>query len=347
MPLNENLKKLSILIVTYKGDELLSNCLKSLNRTCGNLPEIVVVDNSENISTKKIVSAYSSAKYIPSKENLGFAGGNNLGLPHCTRPYILLLNNDTIIHEEPFSQLIDYLDEHNNVAVVQGKMRLVRQGEILDSCGAKLTPIGELAFLFNRAPISKRTFTRPIFAAKGACLLFKKEIIQKIGGFLFYDHFNSYYEDVDFSHRVWLTGYEVHFVDTHPIDHLLGATASKINKDKVFAQCLANANFSLSVSLGFWGKLLIAFPRKIFFLIWIIGLRIKGADEILSILKAAKNINIQRHSEIKRARQIVQQCRRVSDFKIFKKICTIPSLKYYYYMIKMSRANCIDQMFWN
>lgn len=346
MLLDDKLKNLSILIVTYKGDELLSNCLASLTRTCGNLPEIVVVDNSANASTKEIVQSYSSAKYIPSETNLGFAGGNNLGLPYCTRPYVLLLNNDTIIHKEPFTQLIKYLEDHPRVAVVQGKMRLANQGEILDSCGAKLTPIGELAFLFNRAPVTQPTLSRPIFAAKGACLLFRQEIIDKVGGFLFYDHFKSYYEDIDFCHRVWLAGYEVHFVDSPPIDHLMGATSSKMDKTQTLAQCLANANFSLSVTFGFTGKVAVCLPRLIFYFFWSMGLRLKGSHDILNIIKIAKKININRRNEIRKARQLIQKCRRVSDFSILKKNYTIPSLKYYLYVMRMINTHYIDQMFW-
>lgn len=346
MPINDKLRNLSILIVTYKGDELLSNCLASLTGACGDLPEIVVVDNSANASTKGIVLSYPSAKYIPSESNLGFAGGNNLGLPHCTRPYILLLNNDTIIHEEPFSHLITYLEEHEKVAVVQGKMRLAKQGEILDSCGAKLTPIGELAFLFNRAPVAMQTPSRPVFAAKGACLLFKREIIEKTGGFLFYDHFRSYYEDVDFSHRVWLAGYEVHFVDTPPIDHLMGATAAKMNKTEILAQCLANENFSLSVTLGFFGRIVVGIPRNFFYLLWSIGLTIKRSNDVLAVFKLAKAINRERTSEIRKTRQKIQKYRRISDFRIFAKTCILPSLKYYFYVMRMANASSIDQMFW-
>ena len=97
------LDRLSIIIVTYNSGEILRQCLNSLRHSCGVLPEIIVVDNANNSATKLLVAEYVNTKYIASEENLGFAGGNNLGLPYCTRDYILLLNDDTIIEEGPFS----------------------------------------------------------------------------------------------------------------------------------------------------------------------------------------------------------------------------------------------------
>lgn len=339
------LSKLSILIVTYKGDDLLYNCLSSLQNACEEMPEIVVVDNSANDATKKLVEAYPTAKYVASETNLGFAGGNNLGLPHCTKPYVLLLNNDTIIHKEPFTQLIDYLENNPRVAVVQGKMRLVNQGEVLDSCGGLLTPIGEMAFLFNNAPISSQVKTQAVFAVKGACLLFKREVIDKVGGFLFYDHFKSYYEDVDFCHRVWVAGFEVHFVDTPIIDHLQGATAKKFSNAEINAQCLANADFSLAVSLGFFGRIFIAVPRKIFRVVLLICAKIKGHQELLDTFKKAKEINSLRSEAIIQSRKLVQNFRGVSDYSILKAVMRFPPLSYYFAIMRGNSIK-INKIFW-
>jgi GT2 family glycosyltransferase len=92
------LKDVSIVIVTYKGDDLTQDCLESLSETCGTDPQIVVVDNSPSQSTRNIVAAHANAVYVASPGNPGFAGGNNRALQYCDRDYILLLNNDTIVH---------------------------------------------------------------------------------------------------------------------------------------------------------------------------------------------------------------------------------------------------------
>ena len=92
------LNNLSVLIVTWKGDGLLKNCLDSLCNIYGDSLEIVVVDNANEESTKRLVSGFENVKYLASESNVGFAGGNNLGFAECSRKYVLLLND--IIHKK-------------------------------------------------------------------------------------------------------------------------------------------------------------------------------------------------------------------------------------------------------
>lgn len=164
------LDRLSIIIVTYNNGEILRQCLNSLKHSCGVLPEIIVVDNANDSATKLLVAEYANTKYIAAKENLGFAGGNNLGLPYCTRDYILLLNDDTIIEEEPFSDLIKYLHQHPNVGVVQGTMLLPNCENTLDSCGTFLTPFGiqkHRYFLEPLENLEEQLQSLPVFSVKG------------------------------------------------------------------------------------------------------------------------------------------------------------------------------------
>jgi GT2 family glycosyltransferase len=88
----------SIIIVNYNGRYLLDDCLSSLQKT--NFPkdkfEIIVVDNnSQDDSVAYIKKYFPEAKLVEAQENLGFTGGNNLGLEHASGKYIALLNSDT------------------------------------------------------------------------------------------------------------------------------------------------------------------------------------------------------------------------------------------------------------
>ena len=337
--------QLSVLIVTYHGDDLLANCLASLHSSCSDHIEIVVVDNSANATTEQLVRQYANAKYIAAETNLGFAGGNNLGLPYCTRPFVLLLNNDTIVHDEPFSALIQYLEVHQNVAVVQGKMRLARQGDILDTCGSLLTPIGEAARLYKQAPISLALKSRPVFSVKGACMLFRKNLLVEYerGGccFLFYNHFKSYYEDIDFCHRVWLSGHEVHFVDTPTIDHLQGCTSAKMDQKEIEAQSLANEEFSLATTLGFTLLML----RRLFRLALFLCAVLRGNKALVAIIHRANAINRDRKSDLRKMRKVLHRSRMLSEWAIFKKVGILPPLRYYYLLIRGSSTE-IERMFW-
>ena len=137
------LNRVSIVIVTYKGDEVLIGCLASLKATCGDEPQIVVVDNSPSETTRQIVSSYPNAIYVSSPGNPGFAGGNNRGLPFCTRDYILLLNNDTIVKSrQSIECLVEFLEMHPTCGVVQGSIVLPKANGLAGGCGSFLTPFG-------------------------------------------------------------------------------------------------------------------------------------------------------------------------------------------------------------
>lgn len=244
---------LSIIIVTWNGDDLLKNCLDSVTKVYGTTPEIVVVDNANTPPTAALCARDPNVKYIAAPENLGFAGGNNLALPHVTRNYILLLNNDTIIHEDSFAPLLDFLEAHDRVGIVQGTMNVPALNNGLDDCGVLMTPFGIQRHLHRGEPTATtKLVPRKVFSAKGAMLMFKRAVLND-SGFLFYDHFKSYYEETDFCHRAKLAGWETWFVPTPPIDHLGGQTVGKFRNEDIWAQYLRNIFYSFHRNFGFWG----------------------------------------------------------------------------------------------
>lgn len=326
-------EKLSVLIVTWNGDDLLKNCLGSVSKVYGESLEIIVVDNANLKSTKEIVTSYKNAKYIPSETNLGFAGGNNLGLPFCTRKYVLLLNNDTIIHEDSFGPLIEYMEVHPEVAVTQGRMRLVKSGNVLDECGVMLTPTGILYDAYMMLDDSTPTPTRPVHSIKGAMMMIRKETISRVGG-LFYDHFHCNYEEKDFCHRIWLSGYEVHYVNTPAIDHLQSQTIARFNHIEILGKTLANNLFSLATTLK------LSNACKMIFLLLLLHLSVscftslKGRFEGFAIFaRAAKSLWIRRDKLIA-TRKAIHTIRKCSDKSLFAKIMVRPKKSYYYHYFK-------------
>ena len=245
---------LSVIIVTWNGDDLLANCLESLCRVYANRLEIVVVDNAASEATRSLVVGFDGVKYVPSPGNPGFAGGNNIGVREATRSYILLLNNDTVVHGDSFSPMVEFLKSHKHVGIVQGTMNVPALGNGLDDCGILMTPFGIQRHLHRGAPTdSTRLLPRRVFAAKGAMMMFKRAVLDDLG-FLFYDHFWSYYEETDFCHRARNIGWETWFVPTLPIDHLCGATSSRFDSRMVWRRYFRNIIYSFCKNFGFWGR---------------------------------------------------------------------------------------------
>lgn len=247
-------EELSVIIVTWRGDALLEGALESLFAVCPTGLETVVVDNDAAESTRALVARFPGVKYVSAPGNPGFAGGNNRGLAVTTRPFVLLLNNDTILKGDSLSPLVAFLKAHPRVGIVQGT--LVIPGFGLDDCGVELTPVGIQRHLHRgEAPERARLEPRRVFAAKGALMMFRREVVADAGGFLFYDRFRSYYEETDFCHRARNAGWETWFVPTVPVEHLCGATSSRFPRREILAQYFANILFSFWHNFGWGGRL--------------------------------------------------------------------------------------------
>ncbi len=326
------LNEVSIVIVTYKGDEVLSACLKSLNETCGAEPQVVVVDNSPSEETRRIVDGYSNAIYVESPGNPGFAGGNNAGIPYCDRKYVLLLNNDTIVRSRmSLEHLVEFMESHPKCGVAQGSIVLPNANGMAGGCGSFLTPFG---FQYARGfavPLDLSGVNVPIrcFSAMGAFMMFPRGIISSRDagvGFLFYDHFKSYYEESDFCHRVWLSGKEVWYVPTEPIEHLCGYTAGKFKRVEIMRQYMRNSFFSLRVNLGLLARMTIL-PIYYFVMLMhaLVHLVRKDKATFDADMEIFRDI-FRMRKEVCEARKRVTRC--VSDWWIFRRTLRLPPISY-------------------
>jgi GT2 family glycosyltransferase len=323
-------RQVSVLIVNYNGSKLLSDCLKSLKVSIIER-KIVVVDNGSTDESVEVLKQFPEVNVVRSGKNLGFAGGNNLGLKDCHGDYVLLLNNDTIVTSGFLEFLCEYLDRNPQVGAVQGKMVLPRHGNSLDVCGSFFTSLGlPYHYGYFKADGPKYQRSYPVFSGKGACLMFRRELIEKVGGFLFDEQFFCYYEESDFCHRVWLAGYEVHFVPSPPIQHLMGATGDQLLKQDVIQQYyVRNMMFSL---LGNLSPASIIRIGSAFFLVLIVQMArflIKIEWAMVRAYFGAFAYNFRHWKRIKARRQLIRNIRKSSDREIFAKVLRTPRLEYF------------------
>jgi len=107
--------KITIVITSYKSDTKIYKCLDSIN----NKHKIIVVENSDNFSFKsKLETRYSNLTCILAGENLGYAKGNNLGLSKVKTVYALILNPDTIVHENAIENFFLKAKKIDNFAII-------------------------------------------------------------------------------------------------------------------------------------------------------------------------------------------------------------------------------------
>ena len=327
------LDRISLIIVTWNGDDVLKACLDSIVRVYGALPETLIVDNANQASTAKLVSGYANARLIALPENRGFAGGNTAALPFCTKDYLILLNNDTVLTGDAISPLIDFLESHPAAAAAQGKL-LLGQGPRLDGCGAFLSPLGILSFRGAFVPDAPE-FNHPerVFAISGAFFAIRRNALVACGGF-FYDHFQSYYEEIDLYHRLARAGFECWYVPTPPVWHIHSATSNKFKRETILRQYYRNIWFSFLTCFDAFAR--IHYCTLLFMLSLgqsIAGLLRGNATALRAHLSVGRQIFAERKL-IRETRQKLRALRKRSDREILSFAVRHQPLSYYWSLLR-------------
>lgn len=237
-------KLISIIIVNFNGKHFLNDCLRSVLCQEYSQVEIIVVDNASiDGSVEFIKNNFPAVTVIDSTINLGFAGGNNLGVKNARGELIVLLNNDTVVHAGWLQGLVKAVVD-KNIAVVSS---LIKTEGIPDRYYEKN---GSINFLGHNI---MRIFDVPtdIFFAGGASLIFKKEII----GIPFDDEYFVYAEDVYLGLRSRFMGYEVKHTNDSTLAHFGNGTSKSQKGD--FLTFYQERNRLLNTFLFFTPKTII------------------------------------------------------------------------------------------
>lgn len=222
---------LSVILINYKKPELTIACMSSLvnkldKEFSEDLIELLIVDNASNDDSLKrlkseiISKKYKNAKLIESENNYGFAKGCNIGARASRGKFLLFLNNDTVVKDRGLLDMVNYLEENSDVAILGGQLKNVN-GSLQPSTGdfynlgkAVMLLLGLQKYgLLDKSPdkISNVDWV------KGAILMIKKEIFTKLGGFD--ENIFMYIEDMELCYRAKKLGYKIVFYPAVNITH--------------------------------------------------------------------------------------------------------------------------------
>lgn len=238
---NDGPVDLTVVIVNYNVKEFLGTCLASVKKASEDFTtEIFVVDNdSSDGSIPFLKERFPNVNYIVNEDNVGFGKANNQAIRRASGKYTLLLNPDTIVEEDTFKVLINYMNENSSCG----------------ACGCKiLNPDGSFA------PESRRsvpTVSTSLYKAVGLTALFPKskifgayyqgwkdedeggEVPVLSGSFMFFrttclndlegfdERFFMYGEDIDLCYRANNAGWAIHYVPETSILHFKGESTKK------------------------------------------------------------------------------------------------------------------------
>lgn len=325
-----NVPLVSIIIVNFNGKKWLDKCLSSLSVQSFRNLEIILVDNrSTDDSVLLVKNNFPKVKVVEAGANLGFAGGNNEGVKHAKGKYILLLNNDTYVENDFVEKFLDAFNEIPRLGIVQSKIVLMNDPEKLDTCGAFWTDTSFLYYVGNNKDESLPKYNKPfkIFAAKGASVLIKRELIEKVG--LFDNDFWSYYEETDFCHRAWIAGYEVWYWPKAVCYHAIGGTSLTFKNDYIQFHNFKNKLCSYIKNLEPI-QLLKVVPIFLFLNTLIGGIWLLQG-KVRHTLALYKSLwwNVKNIPGTYAKRKTIQKTRKNSDAEIWRLVKKNPSLQYY------------------
>lgn len=215
------LRKLTVVIPTYNGRELVDSCLISLYKQEVIPGEIIIVDNNSNDKTKDLIrEKYPKVRLIPFSLNQGFARAVNAGIKDAKYNKVFILNNDTILEKKCLKYLLESLEKDSGLSAAV-PLIFLPNGKI-DSSG---TFINELGQAFHDRKRVGKAQKKKVFLITGAAVLIRKNIFEKTG--LFEEKFFAYGEDVDWSFRAQLAGCRFICDQRAVVYHKHKATSSK------------------------------------------------------------------------------------------------------------------------
>jgi len=219
--------KISIITINYNG--LVDTCALIDSITFDDTLEVIVVDNGSKEDEATIIEQrYPHVTVVRSPRNLGFAGGNNLGIKSAHGKYLFFINNDTIIRgeggevrgESILQPLIDRLESSDKIGMVCPKIRFAWGTNPIQFAG--YTPLSSVT-MRNRGigcgeeDHGQYDIPHPTPYAHGAAMMVRREALEKVG--MMPECYFLYYEELDWSMMFTRSGYEIWYEPRFTIYH--------------------------------------------------------------------------------------------------------------------------------
>ena len=201
----------AVIIVNWNSYKFTFDCITSLKKCNYSNFKIILVDNgSIDFSIEQLRKDFKSLDIIKNKSNLGFTGGNNIGISKALKEsfdYVMLLNNDTKVNADFLSLLVERLKNENNLGAIQPLiLQMDNKNKVWNAGGVFIRLFG-LPKVIDKGKNINSINTNKYYTEwiSGCCIMLKSKVINKVG--LLDNSFFAYFEDVDWSLRIKNEGY--------------------------------------------------------------------------------------------------------------------------------------------
>lgn len=219
--------KVFIIILNWNQPDLTIECLESVKKLRTENCELktIIVDNGSTDKSIEKLNAKSKIVMLETGENLGFAGGNNVGIEHALEhgaDYVMLLNNDTVVDAGLVEGMLKTFKEHPKTGAVSPKIYFAK-GYEFHKKRYKKSELGNVIWYAGGDLDWKNVYgsnhgvdlvdhgqfdeVKEIDFGTGCCILVPSEVIQKVG--MLDEKYYLYLEDADWCQRIKNAGYQV------------------------------------------------------------------------------------------------------------------------------------------
>ncbi len=228
--------KLSIIIVSYNSLNYLRDCLDSINNNKPSASfEITVVDNASSDGTVKAMRKdYPYLKLIENTRNKGFAAANNMAIKSSSSEYILLINSDCQVYANSIDRLLEFADA-NDDAGIAGPRIINNDGSLQFSCRkfpsffdagmhsllTNIAPDNPFSRRYKLADINRDEISKVDWVS-GSCMLIRRAALNDTG--LMDEKYFMYVEDTDLCYQMWKKGWKVYYFPESEILHHIGGS---------------------------------------------------------------------------------------------------------------------------
>lgn len=263
----------AVVIVNWNGCDVLRECLNSLHLQSVTGFEVVVVDNaSTDDSVAMLARDFPEVKLVQSSENLGFAGGVNLGIAATERGLIITLNNDATADGAFIERLLARASQlPAEVGMYQAKIRFSNDPSRLNSTGIVMAANGHAKDRAYNGLDATDVSSSEVFCPTAGAAMYRREMLEavRLQTGIFDGSYFMYFEDVDLGWRCRIAGYRAEYVDDAVVYHGFQTSSRKLESTFVPMQCKRNRLRTL-VKNGSWRFLIRTLPTTIADTWWLI-----------------------------------------------------------------------------
>ncbi|GAB3588521.1 glycosyltransferase family 2 protein [Hymenobacter daeguensis] len=203
----------SIISINYNQAQVTCALLASLRRLTYPHYEVIVVDNaSPTEDPAPIAEQFPEVQLIRSAENLGFAGGNNLGIKAAKGDYCLFLNNDTEVVPHLLEPLVAVFERDAQVGVVSPKIIFYGTNDLIQYAGCTgISPLTGRGFVIGalEPDAGQYNTSHRTALAHGAAMMVPTHVIRQAG--LMPELYFLYYEELDWCEMIKRMGYHSYY----------------------------------------------------------------------------------------------------------------------------------------